>query len=64
MSVISEEDIKAAREASAAQRALALALREAEIRLVIERARPMLQWAPEPFRTALTMLADVVGEVI
>lgn len=64
MSIISEEELKAAREATAAQRALALALREAEIRLLLDRARPMLAWAPEPFRTALGMLADVIGEVL
>lgn len=64
MSIISEKELAEAKEATAAQRALALALREAEIRLLLDRARPMLAWAPEPFRTALTMLADLVGEVV
>ena len=61
MSLMTEDDLAAAREATRAQRDLELALLAAEARLALDAVSPLVALLPEPARTVVRILERIVG---
>lgn len=60
MSIISDEDLAAARELSAEQRELHLAMLAAEARVALDAVSPVLALLPEPARSVVRVLERVL----
>lgn len=60
MSLISEDDLAAARELSAEQRELHLAMLAAEARAALDAVGPVLALLPEPARSVVRVLERVL----
>lgn len=60
MSLISEDDLAAARELSAEQRELHLAMLAAEARAALDAVSPLVALLPEPARSVVRVLERVL----
>lgn len=60
MSLISDEDLAAARELSAEQRELHLAMLAAEARVALDAVSPVLALLPEPARSVVAILTRIL----
>lgn len=62
--IATPEDLRAAREATQAQRDAELALLAAEARIALDAVEPIVEALPEPARTAVAMLARMVAMMV